>query len=742
MSIIVAAILLSLLNFPANVMAGESSASNPAKPKIESVRVGLSNHYRMGTWTPIAVELSALSSSRSLRIEVIASDSDGVPTTVTAALPPTATSPLPRRAVAYTQIGRIHSPIRVILWDGEEQLDERALDPRVKSTARDAIAPIPANGELILQLGSGQIGLKDAFRRQTSDGNHATRAVVEIQDLAELPVEWYGYDAAHIVVIAASDIEFCQSLASDQARFSALQRWVANGGRLVFFCGGANAKTLLAADHPFATLAPGKFADIVRMPDAVAVESFVASAPRIAGVPLHVPRLLEVEGRIESHAGRRQTDLPLVVRSPRGFGEVAFVAVDFDAPPLAKWPGRSAFLQALLRPYLADLPTSETPQLLATTGVTDLSGALRQQLGRSFASVTAIGFPAITGLTIAYLLVLGPLDYLIVHRWLRRPLAAWVTFPLIVLVFAAASLAIGNWSRGSRGSHVNRLCLVDIDTISKQSRGTLWTALFTPDARRFNLAVKSPETPNPQNPPRDTSVLFSWWGLPGRGIGGMQAGGSDLGIIQRGYFFGPRLTSLEELPILASGTKSLIARWDSNVSSTVASELADADELLTGFIINETEMQLRNVRLLYGSWGYQLGNLNPGQQIDITDELSPRHAKTILTRDALAASGATAAQVDGRVFSAEEATPKQILNLMMFYDAAGGTGFAHVPNRVQSQIDLSRQLELGRAVLVADVRVADATLVDQETGETLDRSDNEPSSVYRFILPVNKPAAP
>ena len=86
----------------------------------------------------------------------------------------------------------------------------------------------------------------------------------------------------------------------------------------------------------------------------------------------------------------------------------------------------------------------------------------------------------------------------------------------------------------------------------------------------------------------------------------------------------------------------------------------------------------------------------------MSEELSPRSAKTIVTRDALGESGATAAQVEGRVFAAEQASAKDILNLMMFYDAAGGYGFAHLPNRYQAYCDLSRQLELGRAMLVAE----------------------------------------
>jgi hypothetical protein len=217
----------------------------------------------------------------------------------------------------------------------------------------------------------------------------------------------------------------------------------------------------------------------------------------------------------------------------------------------------------------------------------------------------------------------------------------------------------------------------------------------------------------------------------------MQAAGSDFRIIEHGYRYGPELASLEGLPILASGTKSLVARWAVPAVAKIDAQLSDADDLLVGTITNDTGLSLRNVRLLYGSWGYQLGNIQPGEQIEITDELSPRKAKTILTRDALASPGTTAAQVEGRLFNAEQATPKQILNLMMFYDAAGGRSFANVPNRCQSQIDLSRQLELGRAVLVADVAGDGAELIDQKTSQPLDGPDDD-TTIYRFILPVKK----
>ena len=114
------------------------------------------------------------------------------------------------------------------------------------------------------------------------------------------------------------------------------------------------------------------------------------------------------------------------------------------------WP--DCVFAIAVAPYLRDAATSDATQKLVTSGFDDLSGALRQRLGRSFALVVPIGFPIVTGLAIAYLCFLGPLDYLVIHRWLRRPRLAWITFPIIVAAFSIVALAVGNWSRGTSGA--------------------------------------------------------------------------------------------------------------------------------------------------------------------------------------------------------------------------------------------------------------------------------------------------
>ena len=93
------------------------------------------------------------------------------------------------------------------------------------------------------------------------------------------------------------------------------------------------------------------------------------------------------------------------------------------------------------------------------------------------------------------------------------------------------------------------------------------------------------------------------------------------------------------------------------------------------------------------------------------------------------------------VFVPDQATADELLQVMMFYHVLGGEGFAGLPNRYQSFCDLSRLLELGRAILVASCDGSGSQLVDRDSGAPLAASDDPSIVVYRVVFPV-APAAP
>src|SRR5262249_53833436 len=168
----------------------------------------------------------------------------------------------------------------------------------------------------------------------------------------------------------------------------------------------------------------------------------------------------------------------------------------------------------------------------------------------------------------------------------------------------------------------NWMELVDVDTIAGRARGTQWTTVYSPTATQLDLSVKGPEPLT--GSAQEAEVLLSWWGLPGTGIGGMQSGGLDLGIVHDGYRYGDKRRSLLGVPILTSATKSLITRWTANVPPMIEAQLSDQDGLAIGSIKNRTGITLQNVRLMYDAWAYRLGDLKDGKLIAVGEQLSPR----------------------------------------------------------------------------------------------------------------------
>ncbi|HEY3391272.1 MAG TPA: hypothetical protein VGK58_01100 [Lacipirellulaceae bacterium] len=709
-------------------------------PRIVEFRVGVSSHYKVGHWVPVRVAVDEPGSLEQPRIEIAVPDSDGVMTTASAPLTPSTMTGGPATTVVHTIVGRVGSPIRASLVDRNgTRIDERILRPGPRSVNNGpGIVELSATGELIVALSSEEFGLAEAIGASDAASGVTERRTLRLDRIDELPTEWFGYSSVNVMVISVGDGALSRELAADAARYGALARWVELGGRLVILCGGAQSKEILSAAGPLAGLIPGKWADTISLTETGPLEQFAEPAGPIGGrgrgPVLAVPKLTEVDGNIEVYAGRQASDLPLVVRSARGLGEVAFAAVDVTKRPLAEWQGRPQFLRALLRPYLSQEDSKDTSQTLVTRGYDDLSGALRQQLSRSYAGVSIVPFSAVAILAIAYLVVLGPGDYFLVRRWLRRPWIAWLTFPVIVLVFAVAALAIGDWRKGVPQAKLNWLELIDVDTISGRTRGSYWGALYSAATRQFDLAFQTADLAS-----RDRSqptILLSSWGLPGAGIGGMHVRSANSSIIDKPYGYGPQLDTLEGVPVLTSSTKSLTVRWTAEVERLFDAQLTDDDGLARGTIVNRTGRLLRNVRLLYGGWGYRLGNLAADGRIEVDDKLDAHRVKTIVTSAALAGSAGGSAAATQIV--AEGASPLGLLNLIMFYEAAGGPAFAQLPNHYQADCDLSRHLELGRAILVADWAGTGSRLVDSSIDEPLGAEGDSGAVIIRFVLPVTK----
>lgn len=708
---------------------------DPAAPSaaVNRVSIGIADHFKIGHWTEVRVQDELKVDAEGAEVSVTTLDNDGVLTTSSSSLAGNAADRERRKSV-YTKVGRAGAPIEVSLTDSAATRQFDVL--QAPGRGDGGYVELPAVAELLLFMGPWAPELLESYTQRNPTTGRITRKSAVVENAGQLPERWYGYNGVDVVVMTIGDGEklsaTVEQLAADETKLQALSRWVELGGRLVIFCSGEHAAAVFGEGGAMASLLPGTLAGAVRLPETGRLEHYAGSEVPIGGRgargAILVPELSDVEDEIELFEGRAGAVLPLVVRSPRGLGEVTFVGVELSRHPLDEWPARGAFLQAVLRPYLHD-EVSSTAQTLVTSGYNDLSGALRQRMGRSFAGVRTTTFTMVTLLAAGYLLVLGPLDYFVVRRWLKRNMVAWLTFPLIVLLFGGMALALVDWRHaGGGGRRVNQLELVDIDLTTGLARGTLWSAVYSPVAERIDLRL---EVKSPAVQDGATDVLLSFWGLPGAGIGGTQASGLEVPIAKVGYHYAEGLSELHGVPILTSGTKSLLGQWTATASPIIVADLIEEDGLPAGTIENRTGRPLRNVRLLYNDWGFWLGNIGADGRVTVGDEQTPRRVKTIVTQEALGRSR----RGEQAAFFADRATIKELVNLMMFYEAAGGFAFAQLPNQFQSSSDLSRTMTLGRAVLVAEVETEGSRLVDATSGDAIGDAESA-GVIYRFVLPV------
>ena len=330
-------------------------------------------------------------------------------------------------------------------------------------------------------------------------------------------------------------------------------------------------------------------------------------------------------------------------------------------------------------------------------------------------------------MAVLYIALIGPLDYLIVRRWLARPALTWITLPTWVVLFTLLAWWLAREFKGDavRANHVE---LVDVDTTTGTVRGTVWTHLYCPRIDTFNLSL-SPRLLDGSNPP-EAEAIVSWLGLPGDALGGMQGSGDD-SPFARGYQIDPASGTLNGLPLSVASTKSLTVQWTAHTDRFVHSDLQDeGDGLLDGRVENASGCNLSNVRLLYGHRAWALGDLREGEAVDLASTRDPLSIRTVLTHGT---SGVSVPGVSG-TYDPASTNANAILDMMMWYRQVGGPGYVRLLHRYQAFCDMSDQLGMGRAVLTGVADAPGSRL--EKSNRPLGTADDKHLIVCRFVLPV------
>jgi hypothetical protein len=387
----------------------------------------------------------------------------------------------------------------------------------------------------------------------------AAPAVVTL-GVADLPERAEGWSVLDRLVW--QDIDSNQLSAP---QLDALRRWIASGGRLVIVGGSAGIGTLSAFPDDMLPYRPTATIDL----DPANLTTMLGPLPAgAAELPAMAGEL--ARGRALASSGDR------TVAAELSYGSGRVTVLGFD--PTTQWLAESKSVDVLWSSALP--PRTGDGTLLFDDG----------QLVQAVYQLPLLALPPTSGLLIiiaAYILVIGPINYFILKRLDRRELA-WITMPVLVLAFAAASFGYGSFLRGT-DVVVNEVAIVRGAPDATEATAQVYFGVFSPTRSTYQVEVL-------QGALLASPINGDPFGL----------GSGTLDLIQG---TGPERPSM--VRNLSVGTGSLrIVRAELPVTGPrMKASLELVDSVLVGTFENASDTALQNVAVVLGNNVAVLGDV-------------------------------------------------------------------------------------------------------------------------------------
>lgn len=449
------------------------------------------------------------------------------------------------------------------------------------SQAEVAVQPVPNIRLITAAISGGGEGL-DALAGLKLPSRRNDSLLVPVT-LEALPERAEGLRTLDALVITGVDTN-----ALTPAQQTALTQWVMLGGTLVLGGGPQAARTLAGLPE---SLHPVALSGDVALERLTALEQLTGEAIRLVG-PFPAAQAAPLA---ESSVRLEQEGLPLVVTRRLGQGTVLWLALDPALSPFDAWAGADAFWTNLLgetAPYPFDLPPDISPRQMSS-----------EQMGYALTNMPSLDLPSLrllTPLLLAYILAVGPLNY-VVLRWRRRLELGWVTIPAVTLLFAGGAYAVGFQLRGG-DVIINQVSTVQLQANDEQGTSYVrsFVGIFSPARRDYSLEL-----------PGD--VLVSALNLQGDPFGPQPAGGGGRELIIRQG----EPTTVQGLAVNQWSMQSFMVE-SVDPTATVEATLSTQGDRIVGTVKNTSGQVWRDLVIAEGSKFQRLGDLAPGQQAEIT----------------------------------------------------------------------------------------------------------------------------
>ena len=718
--------------------------------------VGIDGHFVIGRPAEL-VATADPSEAGNYRLEVIAPDAQGNP--VTFQSPSQSVADGGAKFSVLFQSGQLRSglTVRLVSEDGTVRA-RKVLSP---GGAGDGISiePLVPMEQLV-----ATIGQPAGLTNDEENGGEESLAftVLEISPPG-LPDNPRGLGCVRTICIAGGYSDL------NAGQVAGLRDWVRFGGHLVisvadkmdsYLAGplGRQVQNWIPLD-----------AQTQRISELPALESYAGNRSR---VPLARRKI--TAAKIGEHSGVNLvsgTDGPLVASAGVGFGRVTIVGVDIATGPVSKWTSLPFLMRKLLFGQRRGVSGRNQSSRMVHTGISDLSTQLNASL-ENFPEIKRPTSWIVMGLMVLYLLVIGPLDYFLAHKILKRPRLTWVTFPLWV----AAGCWIGlTFAENTNGDEVrlNQIAIADIDATGSQAyRLRSWSSVYTPRARRAAMKSQPQETFLGAVGAKGVDpTLLKWTSVPENTFGGLLRS-TGFGLGSTDYRVDQNATT--GVPFGQWSTRSVQSDWLANATPPVETDLTTSGDLLRGTVRHDFPFALRNWIIAHGYRAYHPNPMAgeaariiaPGDVLNLTgtteifqdktaeartvDKVLQRDLQGFLTRMRVVGvklkpgEGGQSTRNEIEPYDALNRDPSYVVQMLSLHRSAGGTNYTGLTNTLLSEVDLTEVVRLNQAVLIAEVEppAAHLSLDDEPLKPTTTRTFVRimlPVKTTREIVPTTQP---
>jgi hypothetical protein len=400
--------------------------------------------------------------------------------------------------------------------------------------------------------------------------------------LADLPDRSQGWEGLDALVVSGLDM----GPISDAQR-AALNAWLAQGGKLLIV-GGPKWQSVAGGLDEFLPL---DLKATQNLNNLSSLQSYFKIPATLDG------NALVAVGQLRPNAEVlvEQAGVPLIIQKPIGFGKVYYLAADPALQPLSNWDG--------MKVVYSDLLGTRSLHPSWTDSSWDSYSA-----NQALATLPALGLPSafyVFCLLGLYILIIGPLNYFILRKIKRQELA-WISIPVLVILFTLAAYFSGYLIRGTRPI-LNRLTVAQAWDGVPQAQVHALVGIYSPSRTKYALQAGDSFLPYPFGKESQT----------------LQANQDWLSLQN-----GPEIV-LPDVLVESGGIKAAALNGSIpaiSFSHDLVISLGKNDPVLNGTITNTSKYTLKDAMLVLPDRPTkQLGNFAPGaaKQVQVLLSASP-----------------------------------------------------------------------------------------------------------------------